>query len=58
MKSSKTSVGTKLAMERADSQEGLASQGFPENKIIISEPKIANHDSSDDTADRNVTVIR
>ncbi|MCP9453798.1 MAG: hypothetical protein NNC24_00305 [Candidatus Nanosynbacter sp. P11B_S7_bin.28.1] len=55
--SSKTSAGTKLAMERADKvKQGLVSQGFPENKIIISEPKIANHDSSDDTADRNVTI--
>ena len=55
--SSKTSVGTKLAMERADKvKQGLVSQGFPENKIIISEPKVANHDSSDDTADRNVTI--
>ena len=55
--SSKTSAGTKLAMERADKvKQGLVSQGFPENKIIISEPKIANHDSNDDTADRNVTI--
>lgn len=55
--SSKTSAGTKLAMERADKvKQGLVSQGFPESKIIISEPKIANHDNSDDTADRNVTI--
>lgn len=55
--SSKTSAGTKLAMERADKvKQGLVSQGFPENKIIISEPKIASHDNSDDTADRNVTI--
>ena len=55
--SSKTSTGAKLAMERADKvKQGLVSQGFPENKIIISEPKIANHDSSDNTADRNVTI--
>ena len=55
--SSKTSAGTKLAMERADKvKQGLVSQGFPESKIIISEPKIANHDNNDDTADRNVTI--
>lgn len=55
--SSKTSAGTKLAMERADKvKQGLVSQGFPENKIIISEPKIASHDNSDNTADRNVTI--
>ena len=55
--SSKTSAGTKLAMERADKvKQGLVSQGFPENKIIISDPKIANHDNSDNTADRNVTI--
>ena len=54
---SKTSAGTKLAMERADKvKQGLVSQGFPENKIIISEPKIASHDNSDDTTDRNVTI--
>ncbi len=55
--SSKTSAGSKLAFERADKvKQGLVSQGIPENKIIISDPKIANHDGSDDTADRNVTI--
>ena len=55
--SSKTSAGSKLAFERADKvKQGLVSQGIPENKIIISDPKIANHDNSDNTADRNVTI--
>ena len=52
-----TSEGSKLALERADKiKHDLVSNGIPEHKITVSEPTVANHDNSNDTADRNVTI--
>lgn len=53
----KSSEGTKLALERANRiKRELISQGIPEDRIVVSEPTIANHDSSDNTADRHVRI--
>lgn len=52
-----TDEGSKLALERADKiKHDLVSNGIPEHKITVSEPTVANHDNSDDTADRRVTI--
>lgn len=49
--------GSKLALERADKiKHDLVSNGIPERKITVSEPIVATHDTSDDTADRRVTI--
>lgn len=48
---------SKLALERADKiKHDLVSNGIPERKITVSEPIVATHDTSDDTADRRVTI--
>ena len=52
-----TGEDSKLALERADKiKHDLVSNGIPECKITVSEPIVANHDNSNDTADRNVTI--
>ncbi|MBB1563969.1 hypothetical protein HG434_001745 [Candidatus Saccharibacteria bacterium] len=52
-----TGEGSKLALERADKiKHDLVSNGIPERKITVSEPIVATHDTSDDTADRRVTI--
>lgn len=52
-----TGEGSKLALERADKiKHDLVSNGIPERKITVSEPVVATHDTSDDTADRRVTI--
>lgn len=52
-----TGEGSKLALERADKiKHDLVSNGIPERKITVSEPIVATHDNSDDTADRRVTI--
>ena len=52
-----TGEDSKLALERADKiKRDLVSNGIPEDKITVSEPTVANHDNSNDTADRNVTI--
>lgn len=52
-----TGEGSKLALERANKiKRDLVSNGIPERKITVSEPTVANHDNSNDTADRNVTI--
>ena len=52
-----TGEGSKLALERADKiKHDLVSNGIPEHKITVSEPIVATHDTSDDTADRRVTI--
>lgn len=51
------SEGSKLALERADKiKHDLVSNGIPERKITVSEPIVATHDTSDDTANRRVTI--
>lgn len=48
---------SKLALERADKiKHDLVSNGIPERKITVSEPIVATHDTSDDTANRRVTI--
>ena len=52
-----TGEDSKLALERADKiKHDLVSNGIPERKITVSEPIVATHDTSDDTADRRVTI--
>lgn len=52
-----TGEGSKLALERADKiKHDLASNGIPEREITVSEPIVATHDTSDDTANRRVTI--
>lgn len=52
-----TGEGSKLALERADKiKHDLVSNGIPERKITVSEPIVATHDTSDDTANRRVTI--
>lgn len=52
-----TGEGSKLALERADKiKHDLISNGIPERKITVSEPIVATHDTSDDTANRRVTI--
>ncbi|MFC2605831.1 MAG: hypothetical protein ACFNZR_00905 [Candidatus Nanosynbacter sp.] len=52
-----TGEGSKLALERADKiKHDLVSNGIPERKITVSEPMVATHDTSDDTANRRVTI--
>lgn len=52
-----TGEGSKLALERADKiKHDLVSNGIPERKITVSEPIVATHDTSDDTADGRVTI--
>ena len=52
-----TGEGSKLALERADKiKHDLVSNGIPERKITVSEPIVAAHDTSDDTANRRVTI--
>ena len=52
-----TGEGSKLALERADKiKHDLVSNGIPEHKITVSEPIVATHDTSDDTANRRVTI--
>ena len=56
-KFNETDEGSKLALERADKiKHDLVSNGIPERKITVSEPIVATHDTSDDTADRHVTI--
>lgn len=51
------SEGSKLALERADKiKHDLVSNGIPERKITVSEPIVATPDTSDDTANRRVTI--
>ena len=48
---------SKLALERADKiKHDLVSNGIPEHKITVSEPIVATHDTSDDTANRRVMI--
>lgn len=52
-----TGEGSKLALERADKiKHDLVSNGIPERKITVSDPIVATHDTSDDTANRRVTI--
>lgn len=52
-----TSEGSKPALERADKiKHDLVSNGIPERKITVSDPIVATHDTSDDTANRRVTI--
>ena len=52
-----TGEDSKLALERADKiKHDLVSNGIPEHKITVSEPIVATHDTSDDTANRRVTI--
>lgn len=52
-----TGEGSKLALERADKiKHDLVSNGIPERKITVSEPKVADHDNNDDMADGRVTI--
>ena len=52
-----TGEGSKLALERADKiKHDLVSNGIPERKITVSDPIVATHDASDDTANRRVTI--
>lgn len=52
-----TGEDSKLALERADKiKHDLVSNGIPERKITVSEPIVATHDTSDDTADGRVTI--
>ncbi len=52
-----TGEGSKLALERADKiKHDLVSNGIPERKITVSEPIVATHDTSDDTANRRVAI--
>lgn len=52
-----TGEDSKLALERADKiKHDLVSNGIPERKITVSEPIVATHDTSDDTANRRVTI--
>ena len=52
-----TSEGSKLALERADKiKHDLVSNGIPERKITVSDPIVATPDTSDDTANRRVTI--
>lgn len=52
-----TGEGSKLALERADKiKHDLVSNRIPERKITVSEPIVATHDTSDDTANRRVTI--
>ena len=51
------SEGSKLALERADKiKHDLVSNGIPERKITVSDPIVATPDTSDDTANRRVTI--
>lgn len=52
-----TGEGSKLALERADKiKHDLVSNGIPERKITVSDPIVATHDTSNDTANRRVTI--
>lgn len=52
-----TGEDSKLALERADKiKHDLVSNGIPEHKITVSEPIVATHDTSDDTANRRVAI--
>ena len=52
-----TGEDSKLALERSDKiKHDLVSNGIPERKITVSEPIVATHDTSDDTANRRVTI--
>lgn len=52
-----TGEGSKLALERANKiKHDLVSNGIPERKITVSEPIVATPDTSDDTANRRVTI--
>lgn len=52
-----TGEDSKLALERADKiKHDLVSNGIPEHKITVSEPIVATPDTSDDTANRRVTI--
>ena len=52
-----TGEGSKLALERADKiKHDLVSNGIPERKITVSDPIVATPDTSDDTANRRVTI--
>lgn len=52
-----TGEDSKLALERADKiKHDLVSNGIPERKITVSEPIVATHDTSDDAANRRVTI--
>lgn len=52
-----TGEGSKLALERADKiKRDLVSNGIPERKITVSDPIVATPDTSDDTANRRVTI--
>lgn len=52
-----TGEGSKLALERANKiKHDLVSNGIPERKITVSELTVADHDNSDDTANRRVTI--
>ena len=52
-----TGEDSKLALERADKiKHDLVSNGIPERKITVSDPIVATHDTSDDTANRRVTI--
>ncbi|QJU05039.1 hypothetical protein FBF32_02190 [Candidatus Saccharibacteria bacterium oral taxon 488] len=52
-----TGEDSKLALERADKiKRDLVSNGIPERKITVSDPIVATPDTSDDTANRCVTI--
>lgn len=52
-----TGEDSKLALERADKiKHDLVSNGIPEHKITVSDPIVATPDTSDDTANRRVTI--
>lgn len=52
-----TGEGSKLALERANKiKHDLVSNGIPERKITVSELTVTDHDNSDDTANRRVTI--
>lgn len=52
-----TGEDSKLALERADKiKHDLVSNGIPERKITVSDPIVATPDTSDDTANRRVTI--
>lgn len=52
-----TGEGSKLALERTDKiKHDLVSNGIPERKITVSDPKVADHDNNDDMADGRVTI--
>ena len=52
-----TGESSTLALERADKiKHDLVSNGIPERKITVSDPIVATHDASDDTANRRVTI--